>query len=105
MDLDNKPNMKGTRIGSGYMVVRYVDSDWWWTGMYMWTRIGGGQADVYVDSDWWLTGGCICGLGLVVDRRMYMWTRIGGICGLGLVVDRGTFFPETYSGKETQIGN
>ena len=40
--------------------------------MYMWTRIGGGQADVYVDSDWWWTGGCICGLGLVVDRRMYM---------------------------------
>jgi len=36
------------------------------------TRIGGGQADVYVDSDWWWTGGCICGLGLVVDRRMYM---------------------------------
>ena len=40
--------------------------------MYMWTRIGGGQADVYVDSDWWWTGRCICGLGLVVDRRMYM---------------------------------
>ena len=36
------------------------------------TRIGGGQADVYVDSDWWWTGGCICGLGLVVERRMYM---------------------------------
>ena len=47
MDLENKPNMKRTRIG-------------------------GGQADVYVDSDWWWTGGCICGLGLVVDRRMYM---------------------------------
>jgi len=23
MDLENKPNMKGTRIGGGYMVVRY----------------------------------------------------------------------------------
>ena len=43
MDLENKPNMERTRIG-------------------------GGQADVYVDSDWWWTGGCICGLGLVVDR-------------------------------------
>ena len=53
MDLKNKPNMKRTRIG-------------------------GGQADVYVDSDWWRTGGCICGLRLVVDRQMYMWTRIGG---------------------------
>ena len=42
MDPENKPNMKGTRIGGGYMVVRYVDSNWWWTG------------------------GCICGLGLVV---------------------------------------
>ena len=47
--------------------------------MYIWTRIGGGQADVYVDSDWWWTGGCICDsdllymwIGLVVDRRMYM---------------------------------
>ena len=38
----------------------------------MWTRISGGQTDVYVDSDWWWTCGCICGLGLVVDRRMYM---------------------------------
>ena len=53
MDLENKPNMKRTRIG-------------------------GGKADVYVDSDWWWIGGCICGLGLVVDRRMYMWTRVGG---------------------------
>ena len=42
------------------------------------TRIGGGQADVYVDSDWWWTGGCIRGLGLVVDRQLYTWTRIGG---------------------------
>ena len=42
------------------------------------TQIGGGQADVYVDSDCWWTSGCICGLGLVVERRMYMWTRIGG---------------------------
>ena len=53
MDLENKPNMKITRIS-------------------------GGQADVNVDSDWWWTGGCICGLGLVVDRWMYMWTGIGG---------------------------
>ena len=47
MDLENKPNMKRTRIG-------------------------GGQADVYVDSDWWWTGECVCGLRLVVNRRMYM---------------------------------
>ena len=40
--------------------------------MYMCTQIGGGQTDVYVDMDWWWTGGCICGLGLVVDRWMYM---------------------------------
>ena len=51
MDLENKPNMKRTRIG-------------------------GELADVHVDSDWWWTGGCICGLGLVVHRQMYMWTRI-----------------------------
>ena len=47
MDCENKPNMKRTRSC-------------------------GGQVDVYVDSDWWWTGGCICGLGLVVDRQVYM---------------------------------
>ena len=40
--------------------------------MDMWTRIGDGQVDVYVDSDWRWKGGCICGLGFVLDRRMYM---------------------------------
>ena len=50
MDLENKPNMKRTRIGGGYMVVGYgsggrlwqrwwyMDTDWWW----------------YMDTDrWW----------------------------------------------------
>ena len=49
MDLENKPNMRRTRIGGGYMVVVYgsgggiwqrwwyMDTDWWW----------------YMDTDWW----------------------------------------------------
>ncbi len=68
MDPENKPNMQGTRIGGGYMVVVYGSgggsggSIWIWIGGGILTRIGGG----------------ICGLGLVVHMRMYMWTRIGG---------------------------
>ena len=31
-----------------------------------------------MDSDWWWTGRGICGLRLVVDMQMYMWTRISG---------------------------
>ena len=50
MDLKNTPNMQGTRIGGGYMVVVYGS--------------GGDLMDVY-DLDWWrIYGGCI-------------WTRIG----------------------------
>ena len=35
MDLENKPNMKGTRIGGGYMVVGYgsgggIWQRWWY---------------------------------------------------------------------------
>ena len=64
MDLENKPNMKRTRIGGGQADV-YVDSDWWWTGgvyvdsdwWYMWTRIGGGQVDVYGSSKEYVGGG------------------------------------------------
>ena len=50
MDFENRPNMKRTRIGGGYMVVGYgsgggiwqrwwyMDTDWWW----------------YMDTDrWW----------------------------------------------------
>ncbi len=36
MDLENKPNMKRTRIGGGYMVVRHG------SGGGIWIRIGGG---------------------------------------------------------------
>ena len=48
MDLENKPNMKRTRIGGGYMVVVYGSgggsggSIWIWIGGGIWTRIGGG---------------------------------------------------------------
>ena len=36
MDLENKPNMQGTRIGGGYMVVVYG------SGGGIWIQIGGG---------------------------------------------------------------
>ena len=48
MELENKPNMQGTRIGGGYMVVVYGSgggsggSIWIWIGGGIWTRIGGG---------------------------------------------------------------
>ena len=48
MDLENKPNMQGTRIGGGYMVVVYGSgggsggSIWIWIGGGIWIRIGGG---------------------------------------------------------------
>lgn len=54
MDLENKPNMQGTRIGGGYMVVYMAavvvygsdggsgGSIWIWIGGGIWTRIGGG---------------------------------------------------------------
>ena len=48
MDLKNTPNMQGTRIGGGYMVVVYGSgggsggSIWIWIGGGIWTRIGGG---------------------------------------------------------------
>ena len=50
MDLENKPNMQGTRIGGGYMVVVYGSgggsggSIWIWIGGGIWVRIrsGGG---------------------------------------------------------------
>ena len=43
MDLENKPNMQGTRIGGGYMVVDGSGgSIWIWIGGGIWTRIGGG---------------------------------------------------------------
>ena len=35
-DLENKPNMKGTQIGGGYMMVGYG------RGGGIWIRIGGG---------------------------------------------------------------
>ena len=47
MDLENKPNKQGTRIGGGYMVVVYGSgggsggSIWIWIGGGIWTRIGG----------------------------------------------------------------
>ena len=40
MDLENKPNMKGTRIGGGYMVVGYGSGGC--SGGGIWIRIGGG---------------------------------------------------------------
>ena len=54
MDLENKPNMQGTRIGGGYMVVVYGSgggSIWIWIGGGIWIRIrsGGGLA-VVVDG-------------------------------------------------------
>ena len=44
MDLENKPNMKGTRTGGGHMVVGDGSggSIWIWIGGGIWTRIGGG---------------------------------------------------------------
>ena len=44
MDLKNTPNMQGTRIGGGYMVVVYGSggSIWIWIGGGIWIRIGGG---------------------------------------------------------------
>ena len=48
MDPENKPNMQGTRIGGGYMVVVYGSgggsggSIWIWIGGGIWARIGGG---------------------------------------------------------------
>ena len=44
MDLENKPNMKGTRIGGGYMVVGYGSGGGIWIqiGGGIWIRIGGG---------------------------------------------------------------
>ena len=46
MDLENKPNMK--RLGL------LMDRQ-----MYMWTRIGGGQADVYGSGKEYVGGGGI----------------------------------------------
>ena len=43
MDLENKPNMTRTRVGGGYMMVRYG------SGGGIWIRIGG---------TWlWISGG------------------------------------------------
>ena len=44
MDLENKPNMKRTRIGGGYMVVGYGRGGGIWIqiGGGIWIRIGGG---------------------------------------------------------------
>ena len=45
MDLENKPNMKGTQIGGGYMVVGYRSGAgsgggiWIWIGGGIWIRI------------------------------------------------------------------
>ena len=45
MALENKPNMQGTRIGGGYMVVVYGSgggsggSIWIWIGGGIWARI------------------------------------------------------------------
>ena len=36
MDLENTPNMQGTRIGGGYMMVGYG------SGIGIWIQIGGG---------------------------------------------------------------
>ena len=43
MDLENKPNKQGNRIGGGYMVVVYGSggSIWIWIDGGIWTRIGG----------------------------------------------------------------
>ena len=44
MDLENKPNMKRTRIGGEYTMVRYGSGGGIWIriGDGIWRRIGGG---------------------------------------------------------------
>ena len=58
-DLENKPNMEGTRISGGYMVVGYG------SGGGIWIRIGGG---IWI----WIGGGIWIQIGDGI------WRRIGG---------------------------
>ena len=61
MDLENKPNMKRTRIGGGYMVVGYGSGGGIWIriGGGIWIRIGDGiliEAKVSrISIRWWLS--------------------------------------------------
>ena len=57
MNLKNKPNMKGTRIGSGYMMVGYG------SGGGIWIQIGGG---IWI----WIGGGIWIRIGDGISRRI-----------------------------------
>ena len=59
MDLGNKPNMKRTRIGGGYMAVGYGSGGGIWIliGGGIWIRIGGGIWIRIGDGIWMRIGG------------------------------------------------
>ena len=57
MDLENKPNMKRTRIGGGYMVVGYGSGGRLWQRWYVMAAVvvcGGGGG---IRQQWWYGSG------------------------------------------------
>ena len=67
MDLENKPNMKGTRIGGGYMVVGYGSRG------CIWIRIGNGIW-IWIDGGIWIW----IGGGIWIRIGDGIWSWIGG---------------------------